>query len=55
MELKRRDPARDVVGMRETARKWPNTVAPATIIRIMALIRVVSNSAWTNPSQVMLR
>ena len=41
--------------MRETARKCPKTVAPATITRIMQLMRVVSKSAATKSCQLRLR
>jgi len=38
-------------GIRVTARKWPKTVAPATMTRIMQVIRVVSTRAWEKPFQ----
>jgi len=38
-------------GIRVTARKCPNTVAPATMTRIMQVTRVVSTRDWTKPFQ----
>ena len=49
------DPVATSKGIRVTARKCPNTMAPATMTRIMQLTRIVSSSDWTNPFQVRWR